>query len=371
MVKAAGRGLDANFADIPDPPSTIASSARVSTGRLIPPSRILELYSSGEWEEFVQEWVACLRRRYKEVKRFSGPGDKGIDVAGFRSTKRLRGKWDNYQCKHYDDALPLPVVLGEIGKILFYAFKREFRLPEEYWFVAPLGVATSVQRLLCDAPALREKVVEVWPKVCERKIIVGQSIPLSGALRSFIEGTDFERFGYKTSLDLVEVHKQYSPFHTVRFGGGLPARPQITTPPVEIGCEEVRYVAQLIAAYADYRKCEIRAASELGHLDRVLAAHFKRSREAFYSAECLRNFARDAVPPGTFEALQTEVFSGVVDSHDDDHADGYARVRAVTRAAQELQLIANALASEVKVPDRHGICHQLANEDRLTWVKKK
>lgn len=51
------------------------------------------------------------------------------------------------------------------------------------------------------------------------------------------------------------------------------------------------------------------------------------------------------------------------------HEDGYARVNAVTQAAVSLQMTSNALMSVVKVQDRKGMCHQLANEDRLRWRK--
>jgi hypothetical protein len=97
--------------------------------------------------------------------------------------------------------------------------------------------------------------------------------------------------------------------------------------------------------------------------------HFRRQREAFYHAENLRVFSRDSVPPGTFEALQQNIYDGVIDVHDADHADGFERVRKVTETARQLQLTANALISCANPADRAGICHQLANEDRLTWKK--
>jgi hypothetical protein len=100
-----------------------------------------------------------------------------------------------------------------------------------------------------------------------------------------------------------------------------------------------------------------------------LRDHFLRQREAFYQAESLRVFARDTVPPGTFESLQDDIYDGVIDTHDAGHADGYARVCEVTKAARELQITSNALISCTKPKDRDGICHHLANEDRLQWTK--
>jgi len=83
----------------------------------------------------------------------------------------------------------------------------------------------------------------------------------------------------------------------------------------------------------------------------------------------LRVFARDSVPPGTFESLQDEIHSGVVDVAEADHVDRFERVKAVTRAARQLGLTSNALLSCAKATDRDGICHQLANEDKLLWTK--
>ena len=100
-----------------------------------------------------------------------------------------------------------------------------------------------------------------------------------------------------------------------------------------------------------------------------LKSHFNRQREAFYHAETLRVFLRDKVEPGTFERLQGEIRAGVVDTCDSPYGDGYQRVCAVTKAAQDMQLTANPISPIAQVQDRHGICHQLANEDRLKWTE--
>lgn len=80
-------------------------------------------------------------------------------------------------------------------------------------------------------------------------------------------------------------------------------------------------------------------------------------------------FARDTVPAGTFESLQEDIYTGVIDTHVATHADGYVRVCAVTKAARDLQITSNVLIMRAKPQDRDGICHQLANEDRLQWTK--
>ena len=82
------------------------SSAQVLHGHLIPAQQQILLYSADDWEEFILEWVHHQKTKYKKVVRMSGASDMGVDVAGFTDDAGFDGVWDNYQCKHYDDALP-------------------------------------------------------------------------------------------------------------------------------------------------------------------------------------------------------------------------------------------------------------------------
>jgi|SRR5665213_363643 len=60
-------------------------------GRIPPQQRII-LYSPTEWEDFVHEWAHyCLKPLYWKVERFTGAGDRGIDIAGYADTKKLKG----------------------------------------------------------------------------------------------------------------------------------------------------------------------------------------------------------------------------------------------------------------------------------------
>jgi hypothetical protein len=97
---------------------------------------------------------------------------------------------------------------------------------------------------------------------------------------------------------------------------------------------ESRYITQLLEAYADHKKQPVRNVKVLKAWP-TLDKHFERQREAFYYAESLREFSRDSVPDGTFESLQDDIYSGVVDVCDADHADGYECVKQVTQTARE------------------------------------
>jgi hypothetical protein len=99
--------------------------------------------------------------------------------------------------------------------------------------------------------------------------------------------------------------------------------------------------------------------------------HFRRQRKHFYEAESLRNFSRDNLPEEGrhFESLQEEIFDGIIGTVMSLHPSGFERVNKVLEVAQALQITSHPLISQVRVGDRHGICHQLANEDRVKWVK--
>lgn len=361
--------MTSQWKDINEPPkpTAVVTAAQVMHGTLIPPQQQLLIYSPDQWEDFVQEWLHyCLKKTYKQVQRFTGAGDMGIDVAGFVDDARLEGVWDNYQCKHYDHALTPGDVWSEFGKVIWYSFKEQYVPPRRYYFVAPWGTGPKLTHLLANATKLREELIANWDKNVKDKITSTVEVPLDAALLAYVNTFDFSIFEAKTSLQLVEEHRA-APVHAVRFGGGLPPRPTATTPPVTVAPAESRYVTQLLGAYAEHTCKPVPDPTALAAP--TLKGHFHRQREAFYQAESLRVFARDTVPHGTFESLQQDIFDGVIDTHDAAHPDGYHKVCAVTKTAREVQITANALISCTQPKDRDGICHQLVNEERLRWIK--
>jgi hypothetical protein len=291
----------------------------------------------------------------------------GIDVAGFVDNKRLMGVWDNYQCKHYDNALTPGNVWAELGKVIWYSFTKQYVAPRRYYFVAPKGAGTYLGRLLANAEKLEEELIANWDKHVRDKITSTKAVQLDASLTAYMKAFDFSIFGAKTSLELIEDHRS-TPVHNARFGGGLMPRPAAPKPPIAVALEESRYVSQLLGAYAEHTGKLVPDPSKVP--TPKLKEHFGRQREAFYEAESLRVFARDTVPPGTFESLQGDIYAGVIDTHDNDHADGYKKVCAVTKAARDVQITANALIACTNPKDRDGICHQLVNEERLQWTTK-
>ncbi len=353
--------------DIAAPNLPLVTGAQVALGPVIPPQQRIMTYSPDEWEDFTHEWVHyCLSQHYEQVQRSSGAGDMGIDIVGFCDKSRLMGVWDNFQCKHYDNALMPTDVWAEFGKVIWYSFKGEYSAPRRYYFVAPRGAGTKLTRFLSNAETLREEVISVWDKHIKDEITSTQSVPLDPKLSAYVKAFDFSIFEAKTATQLVQDHRS-TPIHAARFGGGLPARPISSKPPDTPASTESRYVTQLLIGYEEHTG--IKVTDPLALSLPKLKNHFRRQREAFYEAESLRVFARDTVPPGTFECLQNDIYGGVIDTHDSAHSDGYEKVCAVTKAARELQITANALISCTNPKDRDGICHQLVNEERLRWTK--
>jgi hypothetical protein len=164
----------------------------------------------------------------------------------------------------------------------------------------------------------------------------------------------------------VKKHEKTG-YHAVRFGGGLPPRPVSAGPPPVPASHESRYLRQLLDAYGDHENTTYLDASALSGKSH-LQQDFLRQRERFYHAEALRNFARDTVPEGTFDAFQDEVYHAVIDVSESSYSSGFLRMKATVAHATAVALLSNPLSPAVRVQDKQGICHQLANDDRLIWV---
>ncbi|TIV37059.1 MAG: hypothetical protein E5V91_19730 [Mesorhizobium sp.] len=343
------------------------SPGQLQYGPPIEPLARIVTYDPTEWETFIEEWVSSLKTKYQSVLRYTGANDHGIDVAGFVDKKFLRGVWDNYQCKHYREAITPGTAWPEIGKMLWYSFRGEFVPPRAYYFVAPRGTGTTLTQYLSNVPNLKAALIEAWPKAVAAKITNTQSINLEGEFAAYVDAFDFSIFQPISPREVIEQHRA-TRYFSGRFGGGLPPRPRVGEPPTDLAEHESVYVGRLLEAYADHTKTEIPNTAALKDW-RALDDHFKRQRECFYHAESLRIFVRDKVEPGTFEGLQDEIYHGVADACESEHADGFERVKAVTNVAQGVPLDAHPLGASALVKDKRGICHQLANDDRMKWTK--
>jgi hypothetical protein len=219
-------------------------------------------------------------------------------------------------------------------------------------------------RLLKTPEELRAGLIANWADKCAAHITKSGAVPLEGALLAHVQTFDFSRVRHLPPLKLIEQHR-LTPFFAVRFGLGLPERAPPPQPPAEIASSESRYVAQLLQAYSDNQKATYAAPDALAPAHQ---RHFQRARESFYCAEALRSFSRDTLPPGAFDNLRDQIHDGVIDTAEAEHACGLTRLNATVEHATKLDITSSALLGRVEPKDRRGICHQLANDDRLTWV---
>jgi hypothetical protein len=335
----------------------------VATGLPIPPIDRIKLFSPREWEEFILEWADSLRLEYERVDRAGGAGDMGRDIIAVAGGQ---GVWDNYQAKHYDHPLAPSDIWVELGKLVHYTFRGDYAYPRQYSFVAPRGAGTKLSNLLKEPAKLKAELYQQWAGHCRAKITSTQLVELDQPLRNYIEGLDFSIFDATPPLRLLDAHAK-TRWYAARFGGGLPQRPPVPVPPTAPAPAESKFVRELLLAYADHLKSPVSAPSDLA-AHTSLAHHFDDARREFYSAESLRAFSRDTLPPGQFENLQDEIHAGVMDDVRTPHADGFQCVLAVVKTARFLQF-SHPLTGQMSTRDRGGVCHQLVNDGKIFWVK--
>ncbi len=343
---------------------------QILLGKPVPAIDRVKIMSPEEYEDYICEWIhGHLAGKYSKIGRFSGPGDLGRDVVGYADD--LGTIWDNFQCKHYDSPLAPSDIWIELGKLTYYTFDSRYSVPRKYLFVAPKGVGPKLGGLLEKPDELRDELISNWDGYCAKGITEGKKINLEGKLKAHVESFNLSIVEALSPQTVLEEHK-HTRWHALRFGGGLnKPRPTAPKPPANINSSELRYIGQLIEAYNEHTGGKISDLESLAkHVE--LSTHFVRQRESFYEAESLRQFSRDSLPDnGKYEELLGQFLAGIADVIEQDHSDGLKRLREAVRAAQELQISGHMLATFLKVQDRCGICHQLANEDRVRWIRKK
>lgn len=343
------------------------TNQQILVGPQLDPRKVITTYSSDEWEIFVLEWACCLSSRYQDVRKASGTGDKGRDVVAHEGLLNSGGPWDNYQCKHYDHPLMPSDIWKELAKLCYYTFKGEYSVPRAYYFVAPMGIGPAVLGLFEEPSRLKDGLINVW-KGGELLKVGKLQVPLETNLMNYVEHFDFSIVRDLPMHEVLVQHKQ-TRYYAARFGGGLlRLPPDAVQLPDGIADVETRYVQQLLDAYGDSLSQRLDQVESLSsHPD--LQGHFNRQRTHFYLAEELRNFTRDNLPEdGCYERLQAEILDGVIDIAEGNHLNGFERLKNTIAGARYLQIDSHPLKSCLQNNHRSGICHQLANDDKLTWV---
>lgn len=154
----------------------------------------------------------------------------------------------------------------------------------------------------------------------------------------------------------------------------IPALQRIT-PPKQPAPSEAPYIFELLSAYGDAEGLPSFSENELSKCEKY-QNHFNRQRESYYAAESVRRGAQDlqiANKENLFNSLKDETFDGIIDVHEQDYINGFERLKKVMIHATTLPITKSILG---KIPqwvgsnEKKGLCHMLANEGRLRWVRK-
>jgi hypothetical protein len=335
-------------------------------GLAIPPAARVQLMDDNAFEELVRAWMSKLQNRYLGVERFGGPGDMGRDVVGWTTGEKCLGPWDNVQCKHLNRPLGPALLWPELGKIFWHSAKGDYVLPRNMKFLCSKGIGTGAKHLLTNPEKLKDGLIAHWKENVENEITETGAVPLTGALKALVEATSFSIFGPMAIEEILEDLKGTA-YYVSTFGGGLPSRPAVSPPPTAPAAHEDRYVQQLLSVYAERRRCEV----DLTSLDQEPRdrRHFDRCRLQFYCAESLKEFARDATRPGTFDGLQRDVLNVIIPVLDNGHENVFQLVNAVLHAAAMMPPASNALYAVIEPRDKQGVCHQLVNDGSIDWIQ--
>lgn len=338
---------------------------------VLDPMKQLRCFEDKRFESMVEDWQRCyLGTKYQRVERLGSANDKGRDIACTGLNKELY----IFQCKNYNKQLGFPEVLPEIGKCCYHCFSGAYAIPKEYHFVSPLGVAPKAGDVLKKPEELRKLLKEKWDKMCASKIRSPPAM-LTPDLETFIDlKMDFSIFDYVIPKDFIAEFSKTNHFAEY-FNLLLKARPLVRIPPEEITVDEARYISKLLAAYSDYLKQNIEDKKKLEQTNKELYEDFKNQREYFYFADSLAEFSRDVYSKEDpwFENLKTEFYHGIIQDIREDAQHGFERLNKVLKRAMGLPIgSGRLLTSEIKIQDRKGICHHLANDSKrndVVWVK--
>ncbi|MFT5295740.1 MAG: hypothetical protein ACI9YH_001756 [Colwellia sp.] len=327
--------------------------------------RLILALDDVELEKLVRQWANQQKNKYDTVKRFAGSGDMGRDVVGFYSPLKHDGGWDNYQCKQYNKPLPTDQGVLEIGKILYFAFQKEFTVPKKYYFVAPKGVNRNLEGYICKPEKFKEILINEWAKFCKDKIIRNTPIPLNNELKEFIQSYDF------STIDVIDIDKIVSDEHFKHilvdwFGGDLSPAPEGVVPK-KIQSHESKYIQEILTAYADHDGIDYSHIDDLeNHIN--FKVDLEVQRERYFSADAFKRFYRDNTVGNVLATLEKQVFNGVYDTTRQAYPNGYDCMCTVMSQAANITP-SGKLAVHAQVDVKQGYCHHFVNGGKLKWTK--
>jgi len=352
-------------------PGANARLLGLGQGLPVNPLDRLRLFSADEFERFILEWAEGYLKQVvsgvDNVQQRGGAGDKGRDiVVWFGHPGTPERHWKLYQAKRYAKPIGPGIAVAEIAKVLYYAHRGDYTLPSEYWFVTRKGVTGELQDMIDEPGKLKAYLIKNWDLQCAKKITSKKTIALDGAFRDYVEKQDFSFVRAKQPLELIAEHG-HTRYHALVFGAPLIDRPKPADPPSQVAEKERLYVRRLFDVISEMTDGAVTCESDLPSTA-VPRRLYKRSRLSFYSAEGLKELARDNMERVEyFEDLLNEFEDGLYHHYTGAAASGHARLIETIKAAQAQQIPGHVLEPYMAALDREGVCHHLANERDVSW----
>jgi hypothetical protein len=154
---------------------------------------------------------------------------------------------------------------------------------------------------------------------------------------------------------------------TERFGGLLPPPPSATVPPDVLAMESA-YIGQLLEVYGEKAVCTFNTCTDLA-THPPLVDDLKQQRERFFQAEAFNHHYRDETAPGTVEQFTEDIFDAIDPVAKLPHPNGYDRLNSCLVQAAQVHA-GGILAPHARPKTKQGVCHQLANGQRVIWIPK-
>jgi hypothetical protein len=176
--------------------------------------------------------------------------------------------------------------------------------------------------------------------------------------------TDAEVASEITPMDDMElIHKIFSKY----------APPKGLDVPKEPSNEEMEYIAQLLAAYAEAEGIPELSQAQIGRYQRY-NNDLRQRRKEYYAAETIRRGTREVFKEDDFEKfemLKEETYEGIFDVHSKSYPNGYERLLEVMLKVSSIQINKcplSKLPEWIGAKEKKGVCHILVNEGTIQWV---
>lgn len=155
------------------------------------------------------------------------------------------------------------------------------------------------------------------------------------------------------------------------------AKPESKLPPLVIdSAKEMKYVKQLLMAYADAEKIPCMELEDLQSYP-IYQRNFEKQRRDFYSADTIRESSKEILKikeKDGFDIVKQEICDEITPIWElsiSEGQNGYQRLLRVLDRAGNAQLSGNTkkrLLDWIAAAEKQGICHFLVGEDKLWWV---